>query len=62
MMPSAGASALAIAIRRSDWERAALLLLIALAEAARSSPPGTVEDLLALLDTIDAEQPGDGRR
>ena len=44
--------ALALAIERSDWERASLLLLLALARVARvarSAPPGTIDDLLALL-------------
>lgn len=45
--PSGGA--LALAIERSDWERASLLLLLALARVARSAPPGTIDDLLALL-------------
>ena len=41
--------ALALAIEGGDWERASLLLLIALARAARAAPPGTIDDLLALL-------------
>jgi hypothetical protein len=41
---------LSVAIRRSDWERASLLLLIGVAETARRLPPGTIDDLLALLD------------
>ncbi len=40
---------LAIAIQRGEWERAALLLLLATAAVARAAPPGTVDDLLALL-------------
>ena len=42
-------SALAIAIRRNNWELAALLLLDALATAARSLPPGAIDDILALI-------------
>lgn len=44
---------LATAIRRKDWERAALLLLIGLLEAARNAPPGTIDDVLMLL-SLDA--------
>ena len=40
---------LATAIRRKDWERAALLLLIGLLEAARNAPPGTIDDVLVML-------------
>jgi hypothetical protein len=51
-------SALAAAIRRDDWELAALLLLDAIAAVARTMPPGTVDDVLALLsDTEDADDP-----
>jgi len=50
--------ALAAAVRRDDWERTALLLLVALADALRNAPPGTIEDLLALLASLDG---ADGR-
>ena len=43
------ASALSLAIERSDWERASLLLLVALARVARNTPPGTIDDVLAFL-------------
>jgi len=42
--------ALTLAIERNDWERASLLLLIALAEAVRRAPAATIDDLLAALD------------
>lgn len=42
-------TALARQIRRRDWERVALLLLLAMAEAARRLPPGDIDDLIALL-------------
>jgi hypothetical protein len=41
--------ALAVAIRRGEWERAALLLLTGVSVAARAMPAGTVDDVLALL-------------
>ncbi len=50
-------SALALAIERSDWERASLLILIAVARVARSAPPGTIDDLLALMSL--EEEAGD---
>jgi len=49
MRSAAPDSALAVAIRRGDWERAGLLLLVAMAEVTRSAPAGTIDDLLALL-------------
>mgnify|MGYP001611494211 CR=1 FL=1 len=49
--------ALARAIERSDWERASLLLLIAVARVARNTPPGTIDDVLAFLS--DREEDGD---
>ena len=55
---------LAAAIRRKDWERAALLLLIGLLEAARNAPPGTIDDVLAMLsdwETADYADSADGR-
>lgn len=45
-----GESALALAIRRDDWELAALLLLHGIVSAAQKLPPGTIDDVLALLD------------
>ena len=48
------ASAIEQAIRRNEWERIALALLIALAAAARNAPPGTIDDLLALLSIEEA--------
>lgn len=52
-------SALAVAIRRGEWERAGLLLLVAMAEVTRTAPAGTIDDLLALLS--DEEVRDDGR-
>jgi hypothetical protein len=49
-------TSLAMAIRRKDWERAALLLLVSLLEMARDMPPGTIDDMLTLLSA----EPGDG--
>jgi hypothetical protein len=49
--------AVAIAIKRGDWERASLLLLIGIALAARRLPPGTIDDVLAI---ITREAPDDG--
>ena len=46
--------ALAIAIRRNNWELAALLLLDALANAARTLPPGSIDDILALISDEEA--------
>jgi hypothetical protein len=51
---SAAVTALDRAVRRNDWERVALALLIALAAAARKAPPGTIDDLLALLSGEEA--------
>jgi hypothetical protein len=51
---TAAATALDRAVRRNDWERVALALLIALAAAARNAPPGTIDDLLALLSGEEA--------
>ena len=47
-------SALALAIRRSNWELAALLLLDALTTAARTLPPGSIDDILALISDEEA--------
>ena len=45
-----GEGALAIAIERREWERVALLLLVAVARVAEAAPPGTIDELLSLLD------------
>ena len=50
---------IAASIRRSEWERVALLLLIGVAAAARKAPPGTIDDVLALLS---AEEDGDAAK
>ena len=47
---------IAASVRRNEWERVALLLLIGVAAAARKAPPGTIDDVLALLS---AEEDGD---
>jgi hypothetical protein len=49
------ATPLAAAIRRKEWERAALLLLIGLLEAARNAPSGTIDDVLAMLSLEEDE-------
>ena len=55
--PQSHGGALALAIERSDWERASLLLLLAVARAVRSAPPGTIDDVLALISF--GEEAGD---
>jgi hypothetical protein len=55
--PQSQTGALALAIERGDWERASLLLLIAVARVARATPPGTIDDVLAFLS--DREEDGD---
>ena len=57
-VPATGSGTLAGAIARDDWERASLMLLLAVAAAARALPPGTIDDLLALISSDDA--PVDG--
>jgi hypothetical protein len=47
-------NAMARAIKRNDFERVALALVLALAAAARTAPPGTIDDLLAMLSTEEA--------
>ena len=47
-------TALAIAIHRNNWDLAALLLLDALANAARTLPPGAIDDILALISDEEA--------
>lgn len=49
-------AAVAVAVRRGEWERASLLLLIAVSVAARRLPAGTVEDVLALLSETEARR------
>ncbi len=56
---TAAASAMRRAVRRNDWERIALALLIALDAAARRAPSGTIVDLLALLSTEEARDDAD---
>jgi hypothetical protein len=51
--------ALALAIERSDWERASLLLLIAVARVARDTPQGDIDDVLAFLSG--GEEDGDAK-
>ena len=51
-------TAMARAVRRDEWERLSLYLLLAFAAAARRAPAGTIEDLLALL--ADEEAGDDG--
>jgi hypothetical protein len=46
--PSSGRT-LAGAIERNEWERVSLYLLLGVARALRSAPPGEIEDLIALL-------------
>jgi hypothetical protein len=55
--PQSHSGALALAIERSDWERASLLILLAIARAARSAPPDTIDDVLALISF--GEEAGD---
>ena len=46
--------ALTAAIQRDDWELAALLLLDAFARVLQTLPPGTVDDVLALISEMEA--------
>ncbi len=50
---------LAVAVRRKQWELAALCLLVGVAEAAAALPPEAVEGLLEVLADIEpgAEAP-----
>lgn len=48
------ATAMSRAVRNREWERLSLYLLIAVARTARAMPPGTVDDVLALLDSPEA--------
>ncbi len=45
-----GATAIALSIERREWERIALLLLIAAARVIAAAPPGTIDDVLAAFD------------
>lgn len=56
-------NAMAAAIgRNDDWERIAVCLLLALARAARNAPPGTIDDVLALLETEGSSDRGRDER
>jgi hypothetical protein len=55
-----GDSALALAIRRREYERAALCLLAGFAEAWRRLPDGAIDDVLALLASADDDARRDG--
>ena len=46
-------TAMARAIEAREFERVALYLATALARAARTAPPGTIDDVLALLSVHD---------
>lgn len=54
-----GTAAMARAVRRGEWERLSLYLLLAFAAAADRAPAGTIDDLLALLADEEAHH---GRR
>ncbi len=45
---------IAVSVRRNEWERVALLLLLGVAAAARKAPPGTIDDVLAMLSDTEA--------
>jgi hypothetical protein len=49
---------LEVAVRRRDWERVALYLLLGVSRAADKLPP---ESLNALLDLLSVEKPRGGR-
>jgi hypothetical protein len=51
-------NALAIALHQSDWERAALLLMLGIVQMACTLPHETIDDVLTLLDG-DEERDGD---
>jgi hypothetical protein len=53
--------AMAMAIRRREYERVALYLALAIARAARAAPPGTIDDVLALLARDGVEERDDRR-
>ncbi|MHB8377057.1 MAG: hypothetical protein ACYDEB_08895 [Dehalococcoidia bacterium] len=52
--------AMARAVRRGEWERLALYLALAVAQAARAAPQATIDDVLALLGAAEEER-GDAR-
>jgi hypothetical protein len=47
--PDVRGRTLAAAIERNEWERVSLYLLLGVARALRSAPPGEIDDLIALL-------------
>jgi hypothetical protein len=49
--PSSQRSALTIAIERGEWERIMLHMFVGIAEALRSRPQATIDDLLTLLES-----------
>ncbi len=49
-------STLAVAIERKQWNLAALLLLLGVAEAAEALPPDAVEGLLEVLAGLETEE------
>lgn len=49
-MAESAPSALAVAIRRQQWELAALCLLVGLAEVAERLPADSLSSLLAMLE------------
>jgi hypothetical protein len=50
--------AMAAAVRRGEWERIALALLIGVAQAAREAPPETIDRLIELLAGKEARRDG----
>jgi hypothetical protein len=56
-----GEAAMRSAIRRGEMERVALRLLLGVAMAARTLPPGTIDDVLALLSRPETEADGDAQ-
>lgn len=52
-------SAVQLALRRNEWEKAALYLLLGVARAAEKLPP---ESLTALLEVLGGEERKEGRR
>ena len=47
------AGAMARAVRRGEWERLSLYLALAVAQAARTAPQTTIDDVLALLSAAE---------
>jgi hypothetical protein len=56
--PPPAANALAIALADRDWERAALLLMLGVAQVVSTLPRETIDDVLALLE-LDGGRDGD---